>query len=101
MRYFLIIAIIVIVSLFAPFPCLATTEWNLGVSIGNEGLRGFHFSVGEYYRVPETEVVVVRKRGIPDEELPVIFYLATRARVAPRAILDLRLRGLSWMEITL
>ena len=101
MRYLLTIAIIVIVSLFAPFPCLATTQWNLGVSIGNEGLRGFHVSVGEYYRVPETEVVVVRKRGIPDEELPVVFYLATRARVAPGAILDLRLRGLSWMDITL
>src|SRR4030042_6054483 len=101
MRYPFIFGAIALLVLSFTQPSLAQTQWNLGVSIGNEGVNGFHLSVGEYYRVPEREVVVVRKRGIPDEELPVVFYLATRARVAPRAILDLRLRGLSWMEITL
>jgi hypothetical protein len=101
MRYPLIFAAVAILALSFAQPSLATTQWNLGVSIGNEGVNGFQFSVGEYYRVPEKEVVVVRKRGIPDEELPVVFLLATRARVAPGAIIDLRLGGMSWMDITL
>jgi hypothetical protein len=102
MRYPSIIftAIALLVLSFAQ-PAVAQTQWNLGVSIGNEGVNGFHFSVGEYYRVPEREVLVVRKRGIPDEELPVVFFLATRARVAPGMIIDLRLGGMSWMDITL
>lgn len=101
MRYALLIAAVVLLALSFAEPGPATAQWNLGVSIGNEGLNGFHLSVGEYYRVPEREVLVVRKRGIPDEELPVVFNLATQAHVAPGTIIDLRLRGMSWMDITL
>jgi hypothetical protein len=89
-----------LISLIAS-PAPAETQWNLGVSIGNEGLRDFSLSVGEYYRVPPREVVVVRERGFHDEELPVVFFLASRAHVAPGVIVDLRRRGLSWMDITL
>jgi hypothetical protein len=99
--YHFVFAAIVILVLSFGRTSLATTQWNLGVSVGDEGVNGFHFSVGEYYRVPEREVLVVRKRGIPDEELPVVFLLASRARVAPGAIIDLRLGGMSWMDITL
>ena len=89
-----------LISLLAS-PVSAETQWSLGISIGNEGLRNFSLSVGEYYRVPPREVVVVRERGFHNEELPVIFFLASRARVASGVIIDLRSRGLSWMDITL
>jgi hypothetical protein len=101
MRYSFLFAAMAILALSFGQPSYATTEWNVGVSIGSEGVNSFHLSVGEYYRVPEREVIVVRKRGIPDEELPVVFLLAGRARVAPGAIIDLRLGGMSWMNITL
>jgi len=74
---------------------------DLGVSIGDEGLRGFYLAVGDYYRVPEREVIVVKERHIPDEEIPVVFFIAQRARVRPATIIDLRLRGKTWMDITL
>lgn len=82
---------------------LAVSEANvdIGVSIGDEGLRGFYFSVGDYYHVPEREVIIIRDRRIPDEELPVVFFLSRHARVAPAIIVDMRLRGMSWMDITL
>ena len=35
---------------------------NIGVSIGEEGLRGFYLAVGDYFRVPEREVIIVRER---------------------------------------
>jgi len=72
---------------------------NLGISIGEKGLKGFHIAVGEYYRVPEREVVVIKQRRIPDEEIPVVFFIAARARVSPTAIIDFRLGGKTWMEI--
>jgi len=74
---------------------------NVGVSVGEEGLKGFYFSVGEYFRVPEREVIVIRERRIPDEEIPVVLFLAARARVAPGVIIDLRFRGKTWMDITI
>jgi len=73
---------------------------DLGISIGEEGLRGFSLSVGDYYRVPQREIVIIRERGIPYEEMPVVLFLAGRAHVAPGVIVDLRLRGMSWMDIT-
>ena len=72
---------------------------NVGMSIGDEGLRGFYFAVGDYFRVPEREVMVIRERRIPDEEIPVILFIAQSARVAPSVIIDLRLRRKSWMDI--
>ena len=82
-------------------PAAAATEWNVGVSGGRNGIEGFHVSIGEYYRVPEREVVVVHERGIAEEELPVVFFLAQRAHVSPNAIVNMRLRHMSWMDITL
>lgn len=86
---------------FSAAPACAATQWDVGISGGDKGIEGFHLSVGDYYRVPEREVVVVRDRGIHDEELPVIFFLSQRAHVSPEAVVDLRLRGRSWMDITI
>jgi len=74
---------------------------NAGISIGSDGIKSFYVAVGEEYQVPEKEIVVARERKIPDEELPVLFYIANRADVQPKAVLDLRLSGLSWMEVSL
>ncbi len=78
----------------------ARADVNLGLSADEDGLREFHMAVGDFYSVPEKEVVVIRERQVPDEEMPVIFYLAKKAKVAPGAIVDLRLGGKSWMDIT-
>lgn len=84
-----------------PWPAIAETSWSVGVSGGNNGIEGFNISIGNYYHVPEREVIVIHDRGIDEEELPVVFFLAQRAHVPPEAIVNLRLRGWSWMDITL
>ena len=42
---------------------------------------------------------VVQRRNIPDEESPVVFFIAAQAHVAPGVILDLRAGGLGWAAI--
>jgi hypothetical protein len=83
----------------APVPARAGVE--AGVSLGSEGVEGFYLSVGEYFHVPKSKVMAVKKRRIPDEELPVVFFLAARAGVAHSKIVDLRRGGMSWLDITL
>lgn len=95
-KMFLILCLLLIASVNTAYAGI-----DLGVSIGDEGIRSFYLSVGDYYRVPEREVIIVRERRIPDEEIPVVFFMARKARVAPAAIIDLRLSGLSWMDITI
>jgi hypothetical protein len=92
---------IIVLILASISPSFAETQWNVGISGGNDGIEGFHLSVGEYYRVPHKEVIVVHQRGICDEELPVVFYIAQRAHVHPNTVTRLRLRGMSWMDITM
>jgi hypothetical protein len=82
-------------------PSFAGTQWDVGISGGSEGIDGFTLSIGEYYGVPAREVIVIHDRGIYEEELPVVFHIARRAHVCPGTVVDLRLRGMSWMDITL
>lgn len=87
-------------SLLSPIVSVRA-QVNVGISVGEEGLRGFHLGIGEYFRVPEREVIIIRERRIPDDEIPVVLLIAQRARVAPAAVIDLRRRGRSWLDITI
>jgi hypothetical protein len=75
---------------------------STGISISDGELRSFYLAIGDYYRVPEPRAVHVKKHyRVRDEELPVVFYLASCARVEPDVIIDLRLRQrMSWLNIT-
>jgi len=79
----------------------ASAQVSAGVSI-NSGHNSFYFAIGDYYGVPESRVVYVRDHyRIPDEELPVVFFLASRAHVDPQVIINLRVgRRMSWPDIT-
>ncbi|MEW5796794.1 MAG: hypothetical protein AB1772_10595 [Candidatus Zixiibacteriota bacterium] len=74
---------------------------DIGLSADDGGIRSFYLAIGDHYRVPEREVVVVRERSIPDDQLPVVFFLARYAKVEPGVIVKLRLSGQSWMDIAL
>ena len=79
----------------------ADTRMDIGATLVNGGLKGFYLALGEYYRVPEPDIVVLHDRHVPDNDLPVVMYIAQRARVAPALIVDMRLAGRSWMDISL
>jgi len=70
-----------------------------GISITDGSIKGFYLAIGETYKVPEKEVVVIRDRHIPDEELPVVFFIARVGRVQPNAVVEFRLGGRTWFEV--
>ncbi len=65
------------------------------------GSQRYYLGVSEYYEVSESDVVAVEKRSIPDEDIPVVFFIARRANVAPAQVIDMRSQGASWMDISL
>jgi hypothetical protein len=73
-------------------------SWNLSGSNGQ--IDGFSLSIGDYYRVPVNDVVIL-ERSIPRDEMSVVYYLARHSHKSPHYISDLRLRGMSWWDITL
>ncbi len=74
---------------------------DLGISISDGKLRSFYLAISDYYGVSGKAVVATKASyGLRDEELPVIYFLSARARVAPSVIVGLRIKGLSWLDIT-
>jgi hypothetical protein len=97
----IIAALLVLTVLICAVPALAQ-HVSTGISISDGELRSFYLAIGDYYRVPEPRVVHVKKHyRMRDEDLPVVFYIASCARVDPDVIIDLRLRQrMSWLNIT-
>lgn len=91
---------IFVIVLFIIMPQIAKSQTNFSISVSDRE-DGFTFSISNYYRVPEKEVIIIKERGIPEEELPVVYFIASKAKVKPKTIIDLRLKGLSWMDISL
>ena len=79
-------------------PCRADVD--IGLSIGDDGIKSFYLAIGDHYNVPEIDIIIVRKKSIPDDELPIVFFLARKAGVSPEVIIKLRLGGRSWWDIT-
>jgi len=73
---------------------------NVGLSLDQDGLKGFYLAIGEHYQSPQKEIVVVRGQ-VTDEELPVAFIIASAAGVDVSSVVKLRVGGKSWMEISL
>jgi len=90
-----VFSLIVLGALSIPGRADAQTPFSVDARVGN-----FHVAVANYYHVPEREVVVIRERRIRDEELPVVLFIAQHARVTPATIVDMRMRGLSWWDIS-
>lgn len=80
---------------------ISNTGMEVGISMGEEGMREFFLAVGDHYRVPQSEVMIIRERGFDPYEVPVVLYLAKRAHVTPEVIMELRLSGFTWLDITL
>jgi uncharacterized protein (DUF433 family) len=77
----------------------ANAQVNVGVVVGSNGLDAFHGAIGDYFKVSTQQVQTCQDSKIPDEEQPVVFFIAQRAGVSPEAVILLRSRGWSWMQI--
>ncbi|MBI5560969.1 MAG: hypothetical protein HY883_06815 [Deltaproteobacteria bacterium] len=92
----------VLLFLFASFlPAYAHAQRQVGIAMTDEGAGGFYMAVRDYFDVPEREVIVIKEKKMRDEEIPVVFFIARRARVPYLTVVNLRLSGMSWIEIAL
>ena len=96
-----VLAIVVCLLVLSPLSNRCQAEVNLGISVDEDGVKGFYLAIGEHFEVDARRVTAVKKAEIPDEEMPVVFYLAKRCFVSPSIIIRHRHNGLSWMDISL
>lgn len=79
---------------------LGAADYSIGISGSERGINGFALSVGNYYRVPQREIMVI-ERSVPRDEMSVVYLLANRAHLSAQHVADLRMHGDSWWDITL
>lgn len=98
-----LIGIIMAVLIFAAGSVIESGAGSMDTEVfpGEETLSGFFLAVEDYYRVPQAELVIIRERGIPADEIPVVLLIAKRAHVEPDIVTDLRLRSNTWLYTTL
>jgi hypothetical protein len=94
-----VIFLIIGISLFGSLQ-YADAGIDIDGTEGYHGINGYYLAASEYYRIPEREIVVIREMRIRDEEIPVVLFIARKARVPYAGVLDLRARGMSWIGIT-
>lgn len=69
-------------------------------TIAAADLRASYYeSIGRYYSVTADEVLKISRAGISDEDLPVVFFIADRAKAEPGRIAQAFLGGTSWMDV--
>ena len=95
------IIILIVLSLFPGTVYTQDTRVDLSISVADGELRSFYLAVSYHYGITAEDVVAVKERHrFSNEELPVVYYLAARARVKPSAIIDLRMNHMSWLDIS-
>jgi hypothetical protein len=74
---------------------------NVNINLGSSESANYYRSIARYNNVSDQDVYFVRKKGVADEELPVIFYLASLAGVAPSLVADeYRRPGITLNDLT-
>ncbi|HEX5623717.1 MAG TPA: hypothetical protein VFX57_04680 [Sulfuricurvum sp.] len=79
---------------------LEASDFDIGISGSERGIDGFSLSIGDYYHVPRNEILLI-ERSVPRDEMSVVYFLARESHRDARYISNLRLRGLSWWDISL
>lgn len=94
------ISVSLILGWGAAAPAWGGESLSAGVTIGSDGVESFHLAACTHYGFKTETVAVFHKHRIPDDHVPVVYYIAHRAEVSPDVVIGLRMGGKSWWEIS-
>jgi len=75
----------------------AHSEVSFSLSIGDDD--GYYMGLSNYYGVPQDRVSMLVDRGLSYDEVTVALYIADLANADPFEVADLRMSGMSWIEV--
>ena len=59
----------------------------------------FYDSISDYFRQSRRAVDAIVQKGIPDEEIPAVLYIARHSKASPNQVIDARKAGKSFSDI--
>ena len=65
----------------------------------DDALDAYYRAVGQFFRVPANEVMILSEWRLAPEEIPVVLYVADRGGISPEAVVALRRGGEGWSAL--
>ena len=62
-------------------------------------VASYYNAVGEYFRVPSNEIMILSEWRLAAEEIPVVLYVAGQGGISPEAVVALRRAGQNWSAL--
>lgn len=72
---------------------------SLSIPLDDDGRLFVNVSSNYYHADPDVIVVASRRLRHPVDEIPIVLFLSEHAHRSPRAVIDMRLGGRSWIDI--
>lgn len=96
------IAVLAVLTVMMAFSVQAGSRANFSIAFtgGDDAQNSYYIALGDYNRMQQGSVILIRQQGISDEDLPVVLFLASKAGVPYQEVINLRLKGWKWMRIT-
>lgn len=64
-----------------------------------DGVAAYYRAVGEHFRVPANEIMILSEWRLPAEEIPVVLFVASRGGISPEAVVAHRRAGRGWGDV--
>lgn len=62
-------------------------------------VTSYYNAVGEYFRVPSNEIMILSEWRLVAEEIPIVLYTARQGGISPEAVVALRRAGHNWATV--
>ncbi|HUS05716.1 MAG TPA: hypothetical protein VMZ52_05455 [Bryobacteraceae bacterium] len=93
-------ALLTCVTLFAQDRLPRSTPKGTDTGTGvNDPIVDYYDSISDYFRISRQAVMLISKKGIPDQEIPAVLLLPKRAKISPNQVIEARKSGKSWEEV--
>ncbi|MGE5680621.1 MAG: hypothetical protein ACM34K_07055 [Bacillota bacterium] len=90
--------IMLVLFVFSAFSSKCSAGNDKSTAASESKASNFYQSICDYYKAPQKEVQAARK--LPDEEIPVAYFFARTAKVSLEDIINQRLTGSRWSDIS-
>ncbi len=84
---------------FATLGVLALLFLATNITASSNQQTQFYMNIGEYYNIENDVVLDISEQGIEDEDLAVVFKIASDAKVSHQEVVNKRLEGSRWINI--
>lgn len=76
----------------------STPKADVGTAVKSP-VVDFWDSMSDYFRQSQRAIMLISQKGIPDQEIPAVLYIARHSSASPNQIIEARLAGKPWPEI--